>query len=170
MIFDDFESQAEFEAENEKLQHEANRLQKETVENLTRASDRCVGETFKLSKDLKPKEGYKESSGKLFYEIDWSFVTAMAERMASNKGKYEPFNWKKPMDIEPLKQATARHFIEVMQGNYSDDGREYGHLEAIACNMMLIMHQLKLKNVSMPIDSKHCEHNSSCLPDCSDNQ
>jgi hypothetical protein len=31
-----------------------------------------------------------------------------------------------------LKQATFRHLIEVMEGNYDDNGSEFGHLEAIS--------------------------------------
>jgi hypothetical protein len=96
------------------------------------------------------KEAYKETEGKLFYELDWGFITQMAERMAANKkeGKYELFNWKKPMTpegIEHLKQATLRHLLEVLQGNYEDDGREFGHLESLADNVMMINYQLKNK-------------------------
>ena len=95
------------------------------------------------------KEAYKETEGKLFYELDWSFITQMAERMTSNKkeGKYSLWNWKKPMTpkgLENLKQATMRHLLEVMDGKYEDDGREFGHIEAISDNMMMINYQLKL--------------------------
>ena len=48
-------------------------------------------------------KAYKEKEGKLFYELDWDFITQMAERMASNKGKYEPYNWKKLDNVEDLK-------------------------------------------------------------------
>jgi hypothetical protein len=41
--------------------------------------------------------------------------------MESNKGKYPPYNWKKEMDIEKLKQSLARHFIAVMKGDWEDD-------------------------------------------------
>ena len=94
---------------------------------------------------VKKDTAYKETKGKLFYELDWYFIKQMAERMASNKkeGKYEKWNWKKPMEIEELKQATMRHLIEVMNGNYEDDGREFGHLEAISNNVMMINYQLK---------------------------
>lgn len=93
---------------------------------------------------------YKETEGKLFYELDWGFITQMAERMASNKkdSKYNLWNWKKPMTtkgIEDLKQATLRHLLEVLEGRYEDDGREFGHLEAISDNMMMINYQLKVK-------------------------
>lgn len=89
----------------------------------------------------------KESDGKLFYEIDWNFVTQMAERMAQNKNiKYELFNFKKPMDekgISDLKQALIRHLICVLNDTYEDDGREFGHLEALALNAMMLNYQLK---------------------------
>lgn len=100
-----------------------------------------------------PQTAYKETEGKLFYELDWSFITQMAERMATNKkeGKYSLWNWKKPMTpegIEDLKQATFRHLLEVLIGNYEDDKREFGHLEAISANMMMLNYQLKQKNFS----------------------
>ena len=106
-------------------------------------------DTFKRNMEkIEEKQAYKETEGKLFYELDWGFITQMAERMASNKkeGKYEMFNWKRPMTpkgIEDLKQATMRHLLEVMQGNYEDDGREFGHIEAISDNMMMLNYQLK---------------------------
>lgn len=86
---------------------------------------------------------YKETKGKLFYELDFDFITKMAERMASNKGKYEPYNWQKLDNVEELKQALFRHVLEVMKGNLEDDGRDFGHLEAIACDVMMIYYQLK---------------------------
>lgn len=100
--------------------------------------------------EIKPTTttAYKESSGKLFYEIDWPFITQMAERMAANKkdGKYDLYNWKKPMDekgLEDLKQAMLRHLIEILNGVYEDDGREFGHLESLSCNAMMLNYQLK---------------------------
>lgn len=88
------------------------------------------------------KEGQKESNNKLSYELDWGFIQAMAERMQNNKKKYPSGNWKKPIDVELLKQSLFRHVIEVMKGNYEDDDRLYGHLEAIALNSMFINYQL----------------------------
>ena len=88
-------------------------------------------------------KAYKEKEGKLFYELDWDFITQMAERMASNKGKYDPYNWKKLDNVEDLKQALFRHVIAIMKGEYEDDGREFGHLESAACNLMMINYQLK---------------------------
>ena len=95
---------------------------------------------FYLKKQAK---AYKEKEGKLFYELDWDFITQMAERMASNKGKYEPYNWKKLDNVEDLKQALFRHVIAIMKGEYEDDGREFGHLEAAADDLMMINYQLR---------------------------
>ena len=86
--------------------------------------------------------GTKESGGKLNYELDFKFITQMAEKMSLNKSKYEPYNWKKPIDIELLKQSLFRHVIEIMKGNYEDDDRKNGHLESIALNAMIINYQI----------------------------
>lgn len=94
---------------------------------------------------LKEETAYKETNGKLFYELDFEFITQIAERMASNKGKYEPYNWQKLDNVEELKQALFRHTLDVMKGNLEDDGRDFGHLEAIACDVMMIYYQLKNK-------------------------
>lgn len=89
------------------------------------------------------KEGIKESEGKLDYELDWDFIKGMAVRMSQNKGKYPPYNWKKPIDVDKLKQSISRHFIEVQEGNYKDEEQDYGHLYALACNAMMIIYQLE---------------------------
>ena len=89
------------------------------------------------------ENGKKELEGKLNYELDWEFITQMAEKMSLNKGKYEPYNWQKPIDVELLKQSLFRHVIEVMKGNYVDDNRELGHLESIALNAMFIHYQMR---------------------------
>ena len=103
-------------------------------------------EFFKIKKET--KTAYKETDGKLHYELDFEFITQMAERMASNKGKYEPYNWQKLDNIADLKQSLFRHVLEVMNGNYKDDNREFGHLEAVAINAMFINYQLKRNEVS----------------------
>ena len=102
--------------------------------------------TFKLKEEK--ETAYKETEGKLFYELDFEFITQMAERMASNKGKYEPYNWQKLDNIEDLKQSLFRHVLEVMKDNYQDDNRAKGHLEAVAINAMFINYQLKRNEVS----------------------
>lgn len=86
--------------------------------------------------------GKKESNGKLDYEFDWEFIEAFAKRMSQNKGKYEPYNWKKPINIESLKQAMTRHHVEIMKGNYKDEEEELGHITSVACNAMMLWHQL----------------------------
>lgn len=98
----------------------------------------------------KKQEGKKDSNGKLSYELDWEFIQQMAERMESNKHKYPKDNWKKPIDIEELKQGLARHFIDIQKGIYEDDGRALGGLEAIACNVMMISYQLKHNSKNNP--------------------
>ena len=86
--------------------------------------------------------GKKESDGKLDYEFDWEFIEAFAKRMSQNKGKYEPYNWKKSINIESLKQAMTRHHVEIMKGNYKDEEEELGHITSVACNAMMLWHQL----------------------------
>ena len=88
--------------------------------------------------------GKKEENGKLNYELDWEFIEQLAKRMSKNKSKYKPYNWKEPIDVEKLKQSLIRHIIEVMKGNYEDDGDEFGHILAISLNAMMINYQLKL--------------------------
>ncbi len=87
-------------------------------------------------------DGHKESNGKQEFELDWDFIESMAKRMAKNKTKYGRDNWKKPMDIESLKQALFRHCFEIMKGNYPDDGDALGHLPAIALNAMFLFFQV----------------------------
>jgi hypothetical protein len=87
--------------------------------------------------------GFKEESKKTNYEIDFEFIQQLAERMNENKFKYQPYNWQKPIEIEKLKQSLFRHVVEIMKGNFKDEDREFGHLEAIALNSMFINYQLK---------------------------
>lgn len=97
-----------------------------------------------LLKDV--EEGKKENEGKLDYsEIDWDFISQIAKRMSSNKDKYEANNWKKPMNIELLKQSLLRHVIEVLKGNYEDSGDKFGHVTAVACNAQMLNYQLNSK-------------------------
>lgn len=62
--------------------------------------------------------------------------------MALNKNKYPPYNRKKEMEVEQLKQALFRHTIEVMKDNYTDV-EALDHLSAIALNAMFIYYQIK---------------------------
>ena len=93
--------------------------------------------------------GYKETEKKLVYDIDFEYIKKMAERMQLNRDKYPVGNWKKPLQVEDLKQALFRHTMEIMKGNYSDE-QKYGHLIALGCNAFMIIEQLKQKeNVSI---------------------
>ena len=98
------------------------------------------------------KEGIKHTEGKLPYELDWKFIEQLAERMHSNKknGKYPRDNWKKPMGKQQLLDACTRHFVEIQQGNYEDDGRKFGHIEALATNLMMLNYQLKEFSEDLP--------------------
>jgi len=99
--------------------------------------------------------GVKQSEGKLFYEFDWEFIEAAAKRMQENKGdKYPHWNWKKPIEIESLKQAINRHHIEVMKSNYRDGEDPLGHVVSYMCNAMMLWHQLKNRNESQQDYSK----------------
>ena len=90
------------------------------------------------------EQGIKDNKDKLFYELDFRFIQAMAQRMADNKkDKYPRWNWKKSINIEELKQATFRHMLEVMEDNYDDEGKEFDHLVALACNAMMLRYRLK---------------------------
>ena len=86
--------------------------------------------------------GYKESTNKLIYDIDFDYITGMAQRMQLNRDKYPVGNWKQKLDIEGLKQALFRHVIEIMKDNYSDE-QKFGHLFAVGCNAFMIIEQLK---------------------------
>ena len=112
-------------------------------------SDTLEGEDYwrnwdrtKYRPEEEPKP-LKETKGKLLYELDFDFIKSMAQRMSKNKDKYDPYSFKKPIDVEELKQALFRHVMEVMQGNYQDEGDALGHIEAIALNAMIINYQLK---------------------------
>lgn len=101
-------------------------------------------ETMEYLKDQ--EEVYKETDGKLYYELSWEFIEAMAQRMHNHKsGKYELYNWKKnptPKSIENMKQAINRHHIEVMKGNYDDADEFLGHIVSYATNSMILWEQL----------------------------
>lgn len=88
----------------------------------------------------------KITQGKLFYEIEWDFITAMAERMLSNKHKYPRWSFRQDLEPEEIAQAIFRHTKEILQGKYEDDGRKYGNIEALACNAMILYYHVALKN------------------------
>lgn len=87
----------------------------------------------------------KITEGKLEYELDFDIITLLAERMAKSKVKYKPYSWKQEIDEEHIKQALFRHTLEIMKGNYEDDGQELGHLAAVMANIMILNYQLKNK-------------------------
>lgn len=91
---------------------------------------------------MKSNEGKIVDKSKLDYEIDWEFLTLLAERMQKGKEKYGPYSWHGPTDVEALKRAYFRHTLEIMKGNYLDDGQEYGHIGAAVANLMMIYYQL----------------------------
>ena len=112
-------------------------------------------------------QGHKETEGKLPYELDWRFIEQMAQRMQINKGKYPPYNWKNPIELKDLLDALTRHMIEVLDGNYNDEG-ELDHLPAIACNAMMLWYQLKHyvpSTVGNEIAVKSLEIKTSMGPD-----
>lgn len=89
----------------------------------------------------KPTQGVKETAGKCNFELDFNFIEEMAMRI-QNETKYEPYNWKLPLNTDELSNALLRHAIEVKKGNFDDNG-ELGHLMAIANNAMFLYYQLK---------------------------
>ena len=98
----------------------------------------------KIPTKYNSEKGVKHNQGKTDYsEIDWEFIEQLAQRMNQNKGKYEKNNFKKPMDVDLLKQSLLRHTIEILKGNYEDEGREHGHLESASLNLQFINYQLK---------------------------
>lgn len=86
--------------------------------------------------------GIKETKDKLIYDIDFNYITGMAERMQLNRHKYPVGNWKKDIDLQELKQALFRHTIAIMNGEYSDE-QAFGHLYAVGCNAFMIIAQLE---------------------------
>ena len=85
-----------------------------------------------MVQSLDTLNGYKESEGKLIYDVDWEFMKDIAIRMAQNKGKYEKYNWKKPIDLNQLDEAIERHWVSYKSGDLSED-----HEIAIVCNIMM---------------------------------
>lgn len=88
----------------------------------------------------------KEKENKLNYEIDWSFIEKMAQRMAMNKDKYDLYSWKKWDNIDEINQALTRHFINIQKGNYSDE-QKLGHYIAMAINSMFAVYHLERKEL-----------------------
>lgn len=128
-------------------EQELNRMRKEDLdlieEKVTQHLRPFIGDRLNVNLS-NVKAGKKESDGKLEYELDWDFIQLMAEVMAKNKGsKYPPYNWKKPMDVEKLKQALLRHTVEIMKGNYGEEGIELSHFASVALNAMMAAFQIR---------------------------
>lgn len=103
---------------------------------------------------MKSEIGKIVDKTKLDYEIDWEFITLLAERMQKGKEKYGPYSWHRPTDVQALKRAYFRHTLEVMKGNYLDDNQEYGHIGAAVANLMMIYYQLTHKQVIEPEENR----------------
>ena len=85
-----------------------------------------------------------EASKPSFAEINPEFLLAMAERMTKNKGKYEPFNWQKPCDINLLLDAAQRHLLALrMPEQEKVEETHLDHAVALALNAMIIHYQLR---------------------------
>ena len=87
-------------------------------------------------------EAIKFEDGKLTWEVDFEFLEGIAKRMEVSS-KYPPYNWQKPLDHKKLLTAGFRHYVQIMKGDFEDDGQEYGHLFAVATNLMMAYYQLK---------------------------
>lgn len=92
----------------------------------------------------------KDSKNKTSYlEIDPAFIKMMADRMSGNKDKYEPFNWRKDIDIDELLSSTQRHlddFKLLCEGrkpihNLEENMRD--HIAALGCNIMFINYKMQ---------------------------
>lgn len=132
------------------LQQQKNEAQKFVLTNTlgesTEVSEEVYHKFVKAAKECNQKPT-KQTEGKLFWEMNWDYLQGVAKRMQANKGdKYEKFAWKKGVNVDEINQAILRHTVEIMKGNTIDD-TEYGHYEALCCNAMLAVHELKrLKN------------------------
>lgn len=92
----------------------------------------------------KPTAQKDQANKPSFAEIDPEFLLAMAERMTANKGKYEPFNWQKPCDINLLLDAAQRHLLALrMPEQEGAEETQLDHAVALALNAMIIHYQLK---------------------------
>ena len=119
----------------------------------------CNGEFYKLgwgwdasswryslvSNEAENQQAQKDQANKpSFAEIDPDFLLAMADRMTANKGKYEPFNWHKPCDINLLLDAAQRHLLALrMPERERAEETHLDHAVALALNAMIIHYQLR---------------------------
>jgi len=95
---------------------------------------------------VKPETGVKESNGKLDYsEINFDLLDLMANRFMQNKHKYPKGNMLKKIDIKELEWAAFRHLRKMIQPIENDVETYEDHLSAVACNISMILNQLKIK-------------------------
>ncbi len=97
-------------------------------------------------------QGVKESEGKISYqEINWDFVTAMAQRLNVNKTKYPVGNWKKEINLQEIEDALVRHVIKLVNPNPNDTNdtddtddpeNSLDHLAAIGVNCQILYYHL----------------------------
>lgn len=101
-------------------------------------------------------KGKKLNEDKLQLELDFDYIELMSERMNSNKGSYESFNWTLDTNIGEIIKALLRHAIKLyklyllnafgVKTKNKDIEDEIDHLAAIGCNAMIIYYHLKSKN------------------------
>jgi len=95
-------------------------------------------------KDAEIVKGIKENNGKLDYsEINFELLDMMAERLMKNKDKYPKGNMLKQIDIKELEWAAFRHLRKMIQPIDGDAESYEDHLSAVACNLSMILNQLK---------------------------
>lgn len=95
-------------------------------------------------KDAEIVRGIKENNGKLDYsEINFELLDLMAERFMKNKDKYPKGNMLKQIDVKELEWAAFRHLRKMIQPIDGDVESYEDHLSAAACNLSMILNQLK---------------------------
>ena len=95
-------------------------------------------------KDAEIVKGIKENNGKLDYsEVNFELLDLMAKRFMDNKHKYPKGNMLKPIDINELEWAAFRHLRKMIQPIKGDIESYEDHLSAVACNLSMILNQLK---------------------------
>ena len=77
----------------------------------------------------------KESAGKLKWDsFLWNALKRVNIRWQENKSKYPVHNHLLPLSRTELEDAMFRHYLQLKQGDASED-----HLSAIVLNAMMIM-------------------------------
>lgn len=90
--------------------------------------------------------GYKESEGKIYYDLDWQLIQDLGELLFSNKvengGKYNRENWKKDLNIKDLEDSLERHFMKYKLGLVDEE-----HDLSIVANIMMLRYLKRLRNI-----------------------